>query len=218
LANVNLKPRKVDNKKSCEEDTIHVLHVDDEVGLLKCTKQILELQGPFQVDSASSVKEALERMKEKEFDVIVSDYQMPIKDGLQFLKELRNNGNDIPFILFTEKGREKVAIQALNLGADRYINKIGRPETVYGELVHNILQIMDTQKSELMLEESEEQFKVYVENSPTAIFVTNPNAEYEYANAAASKLLGYSNKELLQMSIPQLAFEQDPTKVPSSFV
>ncbi len=43
---------------------------------------------------------------------------MPGKSGLDFLKELRASGNDIPFILFTGKEREEVAIQALNLGAD----------------------------------------------------------------------------------------------------
>jgi len=67
LANVNLEPPKVDHTKSCEEDTIHVLQVDDETGLLKVSKQILELQGPFQVDSAGSVKEAYAKIKEKDF-------------------------------------------------------------------------------------------------------------------------------------------------------
>jgi PAS domain S-box-containing protein len=209
LANVNLEPPKVDHTKICEEDTIHVLHVDDEVGLQKCTKQILELQESFQVDSASSVKEALERMKEKEFDVIVSDYQMPIKDGLEFLKELRDNGNSIPFILFTGRGREEVAIKALNLGADRYLSKIGKPETVYGELAHTISLVAEKQRSELMLEESEKRFKLYVESSPVAVFVANPEGKYEYVNEAASRLLGFSKEELLEMSILQVAFKQD---------
>ena len=46
------------------------------------------------------------------YDVVVSDYEMPQKDGLQFLKELREQNNEIPFILFTGKGREEVAIQS----------------------------------------------------------------------------------------------------------
>ena len=180
-----------------KDNPILVLHVDDEVSLLKVLKQILELQGLFQVDSAGSVEEAYTKMKEKDFDVIVSDYQMPIKDGLQFLKDLKDSGNNVSFILFTGKGREDVAINALNLGADRYINKSGKPETVYGELAHAILQIVDKKKGDYLLEESEERFRLYVENSPVAVFVANSNAEYEYVNDAASKLLGYSTKELL---------------------
>ena len=49
-----------------KENPIRVLHVDDETGILKVTKQILELQGIFQVDSAGSVEEAYEKMKQKE--------------------------------------------------------------------------------------------------------------------------------------------------------
>ena len=104
------------------------------------------MQGPFHVDSAGSVEEAYEKMKQKDYDVIVSDYQMPIKDGLQFLKELKDSGNNVSFILFTGKGREEVVIEALNLGADRYINKIGKPETVYYELGHDIREAVNKKR------------------------------------------------------------------------
>ncbi len=126
---------------SPNETVIRVLCVDDETNLLDTTKSILELQTSFEIETASSVDEALQKMRKKEYDVVVSDYQMPIKSGLDFLKELRDSGNTIPFILFTGKGREEVAVEALNLGADRYFNKIGHPETVYGELAHGISQL-----------------------------------------------------------------------------
>ncbi len=72
-----------------KENPIRVLHVDDDSHFGFVAKRILEQQGSLQVESALSVKEAFEKIKEKDFDVIVSDYQMPIKDGLQFLKELK---------------------------------------------------------------------------------------------------------------------------------
>jgi DNA-binding NtrC family response regulator len=121
-----------------EKKPIRVLHVDDEPSLLKVAKQCLEMEGQFQIDTAESVEEAMEKMKEEKYDAIVSDYRMPGKDGLQFLKELREKGENIPFIIFTGKGGEEVAIKALNLGADRYLNKTGDPETVYFELAHAI--------------------------------------------------------------------------------
>ena len=82
-----------------EKALIRILHVDDEAGFLKGAKQILEMEGAFQVDTAVSVEEALEKMK-KPYDAVVCDYQMPRKDGLEFLKKLRASGNDIPFIIF----------------------------------------------------------------------------------------------------------------------
>jgi len=138
---------------------IQVLHVDDASGFLKAAKQILEMQGNFQVETASSVEEAKERMKQKPYDVVVSDYIMPGKDGLEFLKELRDNGNNIPFIIFTGKGRETVAIRALNLGADQYINKMGSPEAVYSELAHDIRKIVKTKRAEEALWRSEERYR-----------------------------------------------------------
>jgi DNA-binding response OmpR family regulator len=119
--------------------TIKVLHVDDDVDFLRVVKQILELQDTFRVDTASSADEAMKRMQTTTYDAIVSDYHMPTKDGLRFLEELREKGNDTPFIIFTGKGREEVAIRALNLGANYYVNKNGNLETVYLELSHSII-------------------------------------------------------------------------------
>jgi PAS domain S-box-containing protein len=120
------------------EETIRVLHVDDDKDILKVSKQCLEIQGDFLVESASSVDDALQKLKANRFDAIVADYQMPQKDGLVLLKELRQNGDNVPFIVFTGKGREEVAIRSLNLGADQYLNKTGEPESVYCELAHSI--------------------------------------------------------------------------------
>jgi PAS domain S-box-containing protein len=69
--------------------------------------------------------------------------------------------------------------------------------------------ITERKKAELEAADAKEKFMVYVENSPVAIFVANPQGKYEYSNEAASELLGYSREELLHMSIPQLSFEQD---------
>ena len=132
---------------SSEKLKIRVLHVDDELGLLKVAKQCLEMQGPFRVDTASSVEEALVKLEKERYDAVVSDYQMPGKDGLEFLKELRESGNSVPFIMFTGKGREEVAIRALNLGANQYLNKTGETETVYTELAHTITELARTKKA-----------------------------------------------------------------------
>jgi PAS domain S-box-containing protein len=173
---------------------IHVLYVDDETGLLKVTKPILEMQGAFHVDTASSVEEAKKKMEEKTFDVIISDYIMPGKDGLDFLRELRENGNSIPFILFTGKGREIVAIKALNLGADQYVNKIGKPEAVYSELAHGIRTVVKGKKAEEKLQESEEKFRNLAEKSPNMIFI-NKKGSVVYANKRCEEIIGYTKEE-----------------------
>jgi|SRR5271157_2064 len=146
-------------------DKIRVLHVDDDSGILKIAKQCLEMEGPLQVDTALSVEEALVKLKNGNYDIVVSDYQMPGKDGLDFLKTLRTKGNSIPFIMFTGKGREEVAIKALNLGANQYLNKTGETETVYMELAHSITELAHAKRTEAVLESSEQKYRDLFENS-----------------------------------------------------
>ncbi len=124
------------------------MHVDDDPSFQEITRlMLLDLDSSFEFDCACCVDEGFMKLSNGHYDVVVCDYEMPQKDGLQFLKELREAKNDIPFILFTGKGREEVAIQALNLGADGYYNKHGSPETVYEELAHGIQQAMGNAKT-----------------------------------------------------------------------
>lgn len=128
----------LNNSSDAKKSVISVLHVDDDACFLEVSKQILMMENTFELKTALSADEALSILEKRSFDVIVSDYDMPQKDGLKLLKELREKKLETPFILFTGHGTEEIAIQALNLGADHYINKQGDPETVYGELAHHI--------------------------------------------------------------------------------
>ncbi|MEF8836105.1 MAG: PAS domain S-box protein, partial [Candidatus Thermoplasmatota archaeon] len=121
---------------------IEVLHVDDEPPLLDQGKIFLEKEEErLDLTTAQSPKKALELLEKEDFDVIVSDYQMPDIDGLEFLQEVREEReSDIPFIIFTGKGREEVAMKALNLGADRYIKKEGNPKDQFEFLAHAIVR------------------------------------------------------------------------------
>ncbi|MDG6222017.1 MAG: PAS domain S-box protein [Candidatus Bathyarchaeota archaeon] len=174
---------------------IQVLCVDDEVGLSQTVKQILEKQGSINVETACSVKEALQKISKKRFDVVVSDYQMPEKSGLDFLKILRDAGNNIPFILFTGKGREEVAVEALNLGAERYFNKFGDPETVYCELAHGIRQVVSQRKAEKKVWDREERLRAIIASSPDMMIVSDRNGYITDCNREALKLFDVSSKD-----------------------
>ena len=134
---------------------IHVLHVDDDQSIKEITKLMLQdLNSGFEIDWTCCLEDGFKKLASRKYDVVVSDYEMPQKDGLHFLKGLREAKNEIPFILFTGKGREEVAIQALNLGANGYYNKQGSPETVYGELAYGILSIFGHKKLRRHLEKA----------------------------------------------------------------
>jgi len=183
---------------SKRETLIHVLHVDDDADFLKCSNRILEMHGPFQIENALSVQDALQKLEQKTYDVIVADYQMPTRNGLDLLKELRNRGNDVPFILFTGKGREEVAIEALNLGADRYFNKSGKPKTVYGELAHGIISSVKAKHAENALQESEEKYRKQFKEAMDGLVLADAETGLIVdCNRALTKLVGRTKSELI---------------------
>jgi len=121
--------------------SIKVLHVDDDRDLLNQARIFLDREGKLDVTTAQMPKKALEMLDKEDFDVVVSDYQMPEMDGLEFLESVRGEmDEDIPFIMFTGKGREEVAMKALNLGADRYLQKGGEARSQYSVLAQAIDQ------------------------------------------------------------------------------
>ena len=143
---------------------IRVLMVDDDPAVLEITKVFLERSGDIEVDAVVSALEATERLQDGGYDVIVSDYVMPEMDGISFLKQVRCRGSEIPFILFTGKGREEVVIEALNNGADYYLQKDANPRVLYAELIHQIRQAAERQRTKKAVIESEERYRALFEN------------------------------------------------------
>ncbi len=121
---------------------MRVLFVDDDASLLDQAKERLEEEKEeLEVFTVKTVKKALKHLEEDHYDAVVSDYMMPEMDGIEFLRELREEREDsIPFLIFTGKGREDVAMEALNVGADRYVMKGGDPQSQYGILADAIVQ------------------------------------------------------------------------------
>ena len=185
-----------------ESETIKILHVDDEPSILKVTRACLEMKGGFQVDSVASVKEAWKKLKMGKFDVVVSDYKMPKKDGLELLKELRTRNNNIPFIMFTGQGREEVAIQALNLGADQYLNKTGDPETVYGELAHSVRKAVNIRQVEEKARKQREFNYGLLKRLKEGFAAVDKDGTQILSNDELCKMTGYSEEELTNQRPP----------------
>jgi len=199
---------------SSKKDAIRVLYVDDDPSIIEISKQILmDIDARFEINDACCVDEAFKKLETGQYDVVVSDYDLPLKNGLEFLRELREQHREIPFILFTGKGREEVAVKALNLGAASYINKNGSPETVYCELADAIKKAVERKKSIELLAGSESKYRTLVEKSLQGILVTKvAPLRLVFANDAMGKSLGYSSQELLSLSpqgIMGLVYHED---------
>lgn len=168
--------------------TYSVLYVDDEPALLDIGKIFLEASGEFTVTTINSAERALSELSKRSFDAIVSDYQMPAMNGLTFLKKIRAAGNPVPFIIFTGQGREEIVIEAINAGADFYLQKGGAEKAQFAELAHKIKRAIEHKKALHDLHASEKKFRMLVENSFDGIIITDPAGNILFANNAAKEM------------------------------
>jgi PAS domain S-box-containing protein len=173
------------------DDRIRVLYVDDEPAFLDIAQLYLERMGDFKVSTSISAVEALEIPDIQSCDAIVSDYLMPEMDGIAFLKVIRERFGDIPFILFTGRGREEVVIQALNEGVDSYLQKGGDPKVQFAELVHKIRQAVRRKKAEEALRKSEEMYRTILVNIQDIYYRSDRNGNLIMFSPSGYHLLGY---------------------------
>jgi len=191
---------------------ISVLYVDDEANLLEIAKTYLERTGDFSVETATSAPKALALLQERAFDAIISDYQMPEMDGIAFLQQVRSKGDTIPFILFTGRGREVVVIQALNEGADFYLQKGGEPRSQFAELAHKVRQAVSRRQAEEALKKTKQHYRALIRNASEAIYVVQ-DGHLRMANPQLAELLGYREEELLSLSLTTMVHEDDRAMV-----
>ncbi|CCQ32856.1 PhoR protein [Halorhabdus tiamatea SARL4B] len=130
-----------------DSTAITVLHVDDEPDLAALTAEMLERDGQITVETATSASEGLDLLAEGHFDCLVSDYAMPGMDGIEFLEAVRVESPDLPFILYTGKGSEEVASEAITAGATDYLQKGGGTEQ-YDLLANRIYNAVSQYRSQ----------------------------------------------------------------------
>jgi DNA-binding response OmpR family regulator len=114
-----------------------ILLVDDEKAIIEQLTPVLELEG-FYVVKASDGEEALRQVKSFSPDLIVLDVFLPLKNGREVLRDLRQAKNWTPVILLTKAGGAAERTRALEEGADDYLNK---PYDAY-ELIARIRAVL----------------------------------------------------------------------------
>jgi DNA-binding response OmpR family regulator len=99
-----------------------ILFAEDEPSFRLATATFLSTQG-FQVETCESGDSAIEAISRSQFDVIILDYRMPGISGLNVLQWMHEQKNETPVIMLTGAGSERIAVEALKLGAYDYIPK-----------------------------------------------------------------------------------------------
>ncbi|PKL60891.1 MAG: hypothetical protein CVV33_00355 [Methanomicrobiales archaeon HGW-Methanomicrobiales-4] len=191
---------------------ISVLYVDDEPEFLDIGKIFLEKSGKLKVDTFLSADIAVKILPFSQYDAIVSDYQMPGMDGLAFLSEVRIIQPDIPFIVYTGQGREEVAIQALNQGADFYLLKGGSPKIQFGEIENFILNLSarEHQKDKIISEKRKAEealslLQTLYEYAPFGFAFIDQDMVFIHVNKALADMSGRPRGDLLGRRVKEAA-------------
>jgi CheY-like chemotaxis protein len=107
---------------AAEEKRIRILYMEDDFGLARLVSRRLESEG-FSVAMARNGSEGIAMLDAGQYDILIVDYHMPERTGLDVIRALRDRGAPPPVIMLTGAGNERIAVDAMKLGAADYIVK-----------------------------------------------------------------------------------------------
>ena len=181
-----------------------ILFVDDDSEHLQLGKTFLEKSGSLKIDMTRSATDAIGKIKNTKYDGVISNYQISDMDGLTFLKYIRNHRGQIPFIFFTGMGREELVIEALNNGADFYIQRWENPNVQFTELEHKITLAIEKaqikiprKKNEHQITDSSRFLATLMDSLPIPIFYKDTEGKYLGCNSLFEQYIGITCSKMV---------------------
>ncbi|MDD1728140.1 MAG: PAS domain S-box protein, partial [Methanospirillum sp.] len=179
------------------EPVVRVLFIDDEPAMLQAIRDYLTIIHSLEVDITDDPGDAVQSGRLFSYDCLVIDYDMPEMNGITLLKAIRQVDSDIPVIVFTGKSREEVVIDAINNGADFYLQKGGNAEELFAELAHDIGKAARHFRAERALLESEQLYRAVVEDQTEFICQIDPVGTIRFVNTSFASYLTRSADQLV---------------------
>ncbi len=173
-----------------------VLVVDDDDRFLSLFHQNADSWPGVRIETVSSVREAEDFLRNNSCDTIVSEYNLPEKNGIDLLRHIRSRHGDIPFILLTGYGSEEVAAGASRYGICAYIMKRGDPVPLFSEIYGKIRVELKRKKDEEALRERESRCRTILESQPGLICRLGPGLDLTYANRTFINFSGAVEDEM----------------------
>ncbi|MDO9326236.1 MAG: PAS domain S-box protein [Methanoregula sp.] len=184
---------------------ISVLFVDDTTDLFAQLRSFLEKTGEIKIDMAHSLKQAVEKLKGRNYDVILAYEQQPdvngiefVSDmnGIEFIKYLKSIGNVTPVILLGRRGPGKIAVMEVAHGTEIQFPKSGDIRPQVFEMVNLIKQTLLRKRSEREIKAQTEQLAAILSATPLGIFQAR-NGIIEWVNQQFPAMLGYTESQLV---------------------
>ena len=196
---------------------IAVLFVDDNSELMVHARSVLEKSGEIRLDIVHSTKQALEKLKNRTYDVIVCYEQVPdingiefVSDmnGIEFLKYLKSQGNTTPFIMISRRSQNKVVIAEVINGTELPLPKGGDGRPQLGDLVMLVKQTMLRRRADREIKAQNDQLSAILSATPLGIFQMR-NHVIGWVNRPLLSMLGYEESQLLGKDLRMLFYKPE---------
>jgi PAS domain S-box-containing protein len=192
---------------SHQRSHIRVLHVDDAPELVEMNRRYLEQHDErIQLEVTRSVAEAMERLAEEPFDCLVSDYEMPGTNGIEFCERVRDAYAELPFVLYTSTPSDAVATEALSAGVTDYVQK-ERGTAHLSILANTIVTAVESRRTR----QARSRLLESMEAIEGGLALLDPDGRFTYVNDAYAAHVGADPDELLGEPLGCL-FEGDPNR------
>jgi PAS domain S-box-containing protein len=178
---------------SAPDEPFHVLHVDDDPAVLDLTSAFLDREVDWSIttEAEPSPEAALTRVVDGEVDCIISDYDMPGMNGLDVFEAVRDRGVEVPFILYTGKGSEEIASQALNAGVTGYLQKGGPDQQ--RRLANRVQHVLDDRRTQAVAD----RYSTVLEALGYPIYVVDDEGRFDFVNEEFAALTGYDRSTII---------------------
>ena len=193
---------------------VRILLIEDELVTARLLKEKLEKAG-YAVEFVRDSEEGIAKAISEKYDILAVDYSLPGANGLEVIRILGSKGIFPPIVMVTGKGDERIAVEAMKLGAKDYIVKDedGRYLGLLPRVIQRILSeknlLEEKQWAVKALSETQARYLALFENTPIGLYRTAPDGQFIDANPALLQMLGVPDREtLLKMSA--LDFYADP--------
>ncbi len=188
-------------------NAIRVLHVDDDPEVAELTAAFLtRADDRFEVETVAGADAALERIDGSAVDCIVSDYDMPGRNGIEFLRAVRESHRTLPFILFTGKGSEEVASEAVSAGVTDYLQK-GTGTEQYDLLANRITNAVSRNRARTNYRELFEKAEVGL------AIADHETGEIRDVNPAYADIVGHDPEDIIGTNPGALTPDDPPYDV-----
>ncbi len=199
------------------KNTALILLIEDEDAHAELIQRAFESQGGhLQLHHAHSLTEAKQFLQSNEPDLIIADWRLPDGDSMELLPA-EEGTHSAPVIFMTSYGNERIAVEALKLGALDYVVKspesmMDMPHIASRAIEHGTVR-REQIRMQRALTESESQFRLLAENSTDMISRSDTNGRFVYISPAVEGILGYEQKELLNTDPFDLIHPDDLPKI-----